>query len=69
VRDFVLNGLSRDDLVEQMRQVKVVKVMEQLSDRDLAAVYPGRVLESDVSSHELPAAHRDEGSAVAFASL
>jgi DinB superfamily len=51
-REFTLNGLSRGDLVQRMEQVKelVAKVVAQLSDSDLAAAYPERVLETELSS-------------------
>jgi hypothetical protein len=56
VRDheFVLKGLSRDELVQRMERVKelVVKVVSELSDADLAALYPERILETTLSSHD-----------------
>jgi len=53
-QEFVLNGLSRDELVERMERVKelVVKVVSELSDDDLVAAYPERVLETALSSHD-----------------
>ena len=53
-QEFVLNGLSRVELVERMERVKelVVKVVSELSDDDLAALYPERVLEMALSSHD-----------------
>jgi len=54
-QEFGLNGVSRDDLVRRMEQVKelIAKVVVRLSDSDLAAVHPERVLETDLSSHDL----------------
>jgi hypothetical protein len=54
-REFALNGVSRDDLVQRMEQVQelVVKVIAGLSESELAATHPERVLEIDVSSHDL----------------
>jgi hypothetical protein len=51
-REFTLNGVSRDDLVQRLEQVKelVARVVAQLSDDDLAAPYPERVLETELSS-------------------
>ena len=53
-QEFALNGLSRDDLVQRMEQVKelVAKVVGQLSDTELAAAYPERLLETTRSSHD-----------------
>jgi hypothetical protein len=53
-REFTLTGVSRDDLVQRMEQVRVlvVKVVSQLSDRELAASYPERVLETTLSAHD-----------------
>ena len=53
-QEFVLNGVSREDLVQRMKQVKelVAKVVSELSDADLAATYPERVLETTLSSHD-----------------
>jgi hypothetical protein len=53
-REFTLNGLSRDDLAQRLEQVKqlVAAAVAQLSDSDLAAAYPERVLETTLSSHE-----------------
>jgi hypothetical protein len=53
-QEFVLNGISRDELVQRMELVKelVVKVVSELSDEDLAAAYPERVLEMTLSSHD-----------------
>jgi hypothetical protein len=54
-REFTLTGVSRDELVRRMEQVKelVTKVVSQLSDGDLAAVHPELVLEKKTSRHEL----------------
>jgi uncharacterized damage-inducible protein DinB len=54
-QEFALSGISRDELVRRMEHVKelVVKVVSQLSDSELAATHPERVLEVDVSSHDL----------------
>jgi hypothetical protein len=51
-QEFRLNGVSRYDLVKRMEQVKdlVVRVIAQLSDSELAATYPERVLEAPLSS-------------------
>jgi hypothetical protein len=53
-REFALTGVSRDDLVQRMEQVRalVVKVVSQLSDRELAESYPERVLETTLSAHD-----------------
>lgn len=53
-REFVLNGLSRDDLVERMQQVKelVATVVGRLSDGELAAPYPVPILETTLSAHD-----------------
>jgi hypothetical protein len=52
-REFKLTGVPRDELVERMEDVKglVVKVVSELSDNELAATYPERVLEATISSH------------------
>ncbi len=52
-REFSSTGVSRDELVRRMEQVKelVVEVVSQLSEGDLAAVYPEEVLEEPLSSH------------------
>jgi hypothetical protein len=54
-QEFALNGMSRDDLVWRMEQVKelVVRVVARLSDGELAAIHPERILEIDVSCHDL----------------
>jgi hypothetical protein len=54
-QEFELHGLSRDDLVRRMEQVKelIATVLGRLSDSDLAATHPERALEIDVSSHNL----------------
>src|SRR5580704_3070046 len=54
-REFTLTGVSRDELVHRLEQVKelVTKVVSQLSDGDLAAVHPELVLEKKTSRHEL----------------
>lgn len=51
-QEFALKDLSRDDLVDRMEQVKelVAQVVAQLSDSDLSAAYPERVLEIQLSS-------------------
>ena len=53
-REFALDGLSRDELVRRMGQVKelVVTVVSGLSDADLLAIYPEQVLEAALSSHD-----------------
>jgi hypothetical protein len=53
-REFALTGISRDDLVHRMEDVKelVAKVVSELSESDLAASYPQRVLEATLSSHD-----------------
>ncbi len=53
-QEFLLNGMSREDLVRRMEQVKelVATVVGQLSDSDLAAKYPEDVLEGPLSSHD-----------------
>ncbi len=51
-REFTLSGVSRHDLVQRLEQVKelVARVVAHLSDDDLAAAYPERVLETQLSS-------------------
>ena len=53
-QEFVLNGVSREDLVQRMEQVKelVAKVVGGLSDSELTAAYPEQVLETAVSAHD-----------------
>jgi hypothetical protein len=53
-REFSANGVSRDELVGRMKQVKdlVVETIGQLSDEALDAAYPERVLETTLSSHD-----------------
>lgn len=53
-QEFALSGLSREDLVQRMEQVKelVAKVVGQLSDAELAAAYPERLLETTLSSYD-----------------
>jgi hypothetical protein len=53
-QEFTLTRISRDDLVQRMEQVKglVAKVVSRLSESDLAAAYPERVLEASLSSHD-----------------
>jgi hypothetical protein len=52
--EFASSGLSRDELVNRMEQVRelVAKVVAQLSDSDLSSAYPERVLEIACSSHD-----------------
>ena len=54
-QELALKGVSRDDLVRRMEQVKelIAKVAARLSDSDLAAIHPERVLETDLSTHDL----------------
>ncbi len=51
-REFVLNGLSRDEMAQRMEQVKelVAQVVARLSDSDLSADYPERVIEIQLSA-------------------
>ena len=53
-QEFALTGISRDDLIQRMEQVRelVVKAVAQLSDSELAAVYPEDVLQIPLSSHD-----------------
>jgi len=53
-QEFALGGLSREELVRRMEQVKelVAKVVADLSDADLAAAYPEDVLQTPLSSHD-----------------
>lgn len=53
--EFALKGVSGGELVRRMEQVRdlVVSVIGNLSDADLAACHPERVLETDMSSHAL----------------
>jgi DinB superfamily len=51
-QEFSLAGVSRDDLIRRMEQVRelVATVVSRLSDDDLAAIYPERVLDTELSS-------------------
>jgi hypothetical protein len=51
-QEFLLAGISRDDLIRRMEQVRelVATVVLRLSDGDLAAAYPERVLDTPLSS-------------------
>jgi hypothetical protein len=53
-QEFALSGTSREELVERMEQVRelVARVVARLSDGDLSAAYPERVLETPLSSHD-----------------
>jgi hypothetical protein len=53
-QEFAPAGISRDDLVRRMEQVKglVVKVVSGLSDNELAAPYPESVLETTLCSRD-----------------
>ena len=53
-QEFALTGVSRDDLVRRMEQVKelVVNVVGRMSDTELAATYPEDVLQIPLSSHD-----------------
>lgn len=53
-QEFELGGVSHDDLVRRMEQVKelVVRVVGQLSEGELLAPYPERVLETTLSAHD-----------------
>lgn len=53
-REFAQTGLSRDDMVRRMEDVKelLAKVLSGLSESQLAAAYPERVLEKTLSSHD-----------------
>jgi hypothetical protein len=52
-QEFARIGVSRDDLVSRMEDVKglVAKVVSQLSDSELAAAYPEDVLGATLSAH------------------
>jgi hypothetical protein len=54
-QEFALNGLSREELVQRMEQLKelITGVVARLSDHELSATHPERVLEIDLSSHDL----------------
>jgi hypothetical protein len=54
-QEFTFSGLPREELVRRMEQVKelVVKVIAQLAESELAATHPERVLEIDMTSHDL----------------
>jgi uncharacterized damage-inducible protein DinB len=54
-QEFTFSGLPREELVRRMEQVKelVVKVIVQLAESELAATHPERVLEIDMTSHDL----------------
>jgi hypothetical protein len=51
-REFELTGVSRDDLIRRMEQVRelVATAVSGLSDGDLAAAYPELVLDTPLSS-------------------
>lgn len=53
-QEFALGGLSREELVRRMEQVKelVAKVVAGLSDANLASRYPEDVLQTPLSSHD-----------------
>ena len=53
-QEFAPNGLSREELVRRMKQAKelVVNIVSKLSEADLVATYPERVLEATISSHD-----------------
>jgi hypothetical protein len=52
-QEFASNGLSREDMVHRMHDVKelVAKVMSERSDTQLAATYPEDVLGTKLSAH------------------
>lgn len=51
-QEFSLAGVSRDDLIRRMEQVRelVATVVSRLSDDDLAAIYPEWALDTELSS-------------------
>jgi hypothetical protein len=53
-REFASTGISRDDLVRRMHDVKelVAQVVSGLTETELASAYPERVLEATLSSHD-----------------
>ncbi len=53
-QEFALAGISRDELVRRMEQVKelVAKVVSELSDAALEAAHPERVLEKELYSRD-----------------
>src|ERR1700689_3650762 len=53
-QEFALGGLSREELVRRMEQVKglVAKVVAGLSDAGLASGYPEDVLQTPLSTHD-----------------
>jgi hypothetical protein len=53
-REFSADGLARQELIDRMEQVKelVVGVVSRLSDSDLTAIYPERVLEAPLSARD-----------------
>jgi hypothetical protein len=53
-REFAAGGLSRQEMLQRMEQVLelVPGVISRLSDSDLSAVYPERVLESPLSARD-----------------
>jgi hypothetical protein len=53
-QEFTLIGLSRNDLVWRMEEVKdlVVRVVGGLSDTELGATYPEDVLQTPLSAHD-----------------
>jgi uncharacterized damage-inducible protein DinB len=53
-QEFALDGVSRDELVRRMEEVKtlVTQVISELSDDRLAAPHPERVLEKPLSTHD-----------------
>jgi len=53
-QEFALTGITRDDLVQRMEQVKelVARVVSKLPDSELAAPYLENVLQTPLSSHD-----------------
>jgi DinB superfamily len=53
-REFAADGLSREEMLQRMEQVKelVVTIVSGLSDADLNAVFPERVLEAPLSARD-----------------
>jgi DinB superfamily len=53
-QEFALAGISRDDLTRRMEQVKelVAQVVSELSDAELEAPHPERVLEKELCSRD-----------------
>jgi len=52
-KEFATNGISREEMISRLEEVKelVVKVLSELSDGELEAIYPENVLGTTLSAH------------------